>query len=372
MRHEEFHLERYLAQYEFSARHLIASSDCQSYPMSEVVSWADEECRGLWEALRLGYTESPGLPQLRREIAGLYHGVSPDDVLEVVPEEGVLIAMTVLLEPGDHVIATHPGYQTLYGIAEALGCEVTYWEPDEEQGWRFDPAFVRRELRPNTRLIVANFPHNPTGYLPSATEYQELFDGAAEAGAYVFSDEMYRGLERDPATQLPSAVELYDKAVTLAGMSKVYSLPGLRVGWLATRDRELLARLAAYKDFTTICASAPGEILALIGLRERERIRARNVRAIADNLDRLEAFAARWPGLLSLVRPRAGSICFARLGAAVGALAFCRRLVEEAGVVLLPSTVFDYGDAHVRFGLGRLAFGEGLEAFAAWLERRGV
>jgi len=372
MRHEEFQLERYLAQYEFNARHLIASSDCESYPMAEVVSWADDECRGLWEALWLGYTESPGLPQLRREIAGLYHGVSPDDVLEVVPEEGVLIAMTVLLEPGDHVIATHPGYQTLYGIAEALGCEVTYWEPDEEQGWRFDPAFVRRALRPNTRLIVANFPHNPTGYLPSAAEYQELFDSAAEARAYVFSDEMYRGLEQDPATRLPSAAELYDKAVALSGMSKTYSLPGLRVGWLATRDRDLLARLAAYKDFTTICASAPGEILALIGLRERDRIVARNLRTIADNLDKLEAFAAQRQGLLSLVRPHAGSICFARLAAAEGALAFCRRLVEEAGVVLLPSTVFDYGDTHVRFGLGRLAFGEGLAAFAAWLERRGV
>src|SRR5450759_3615972 len=270
----------------------------------------------------------------------------------------------------DHVIATHHGYQTLYGIAEALGCEVTYWEPDEEQGWRFDPAFVRRELRPSTRLIVANFPHNPTGYLPTAAECQELLDIAAEAGAYVFSDEMYRGLERDPATRLPSAAERYDKAVALSGMSKTYSLPGLRVGWLATRDRDLSARLAAYKDYTTICASAPGEILALIGLRERERIVARNLRTITENFDKLEAFAAQRPGLLSLVRPRAGSICFARLGAAEGALAFCRRLVEEAGVVLLPSTVFDYGDAHVRFGLGRVAFAEGLEAFAAWLERR--
>jgi aspartate/methionine/tyrosine aminotransferase len=372
MKHEAFHLERYFSLYEFSARHLLASSDCESYPMAEVVSWADDECRGLWEALWLGYTESPGLPQLRREIAGLYDGVSPDDVLEIVPEEGILIAMTVLLEPGDHVIATHPGYQTLYGVAEALGCQVTYWEPEEEQAWRFDPAFVRRELRPSTRLIVANFPHNPTGYLPTAAEYEELFDIAAEAGAHVFSDEMYRGLEQDPATQLPSAVELYDKAVALSGLSKTYSLPGLRVGWLATRDQELLGRLAAYKDYTTICASAPGEVLALIGLRERERIVARNLRTIAGNLEKLEAFVAARPDLLTLVRPRAGSICFARLGAAEGALAFCRQLVEEAGVVLVPSTVFDYGDAHVRFGLGRIAFGEGLEAFAAWLEHRGV
>jgi aspartate/methionine/tyrosine aminotransferase len=370
VKHEEFRLERYMSRYEFSARHMLAGSDCESYSMAELVSWADEECRGLWEALRLGYTEAPGLPQLRREITGLYDTVAPDEVLEVVPEEGIFIAMNVLLARGDHVIATHPGYQTLYGIAEALGCDVTYWQPDEEQGWRFDPAFVRRELRPSTRLIVVNFPHNPTGCLPSAAEFEELLEIAAEAGAHVFSDEMYRGLERDPSTRLPAAVDLYDKAVSLSGLSKTYSLPGLRVGWLATRDRELAARLAAFKDFTTICASAPGEILALIGLRERERIVARNLRTIAANLDKLEAFAAERPSLVSLVRPRAGSVCFARLGAAEGALAFCRRLVEEAGVLLLPSSVFDYGDTHVRFGLGRASFGEGLQAFAAWLERR--
>ena len=371
MKPEEFHLERYMSLYEFSARYSLASSDCESFPLAEVVSWADDECRRLWEALTLGYTESQGLPQLREEIAGLYDGVAAGDVLEVVPEEGILIAMTVLLEPGDHVIVTHPGYQTLYGIAEGLGCEVTYWQPDEEQGWRFDPGFVRDAVRPATRLIVANFPHNPTGYLPTGAEYQDLLDIAADAGAYLFSDEMYRGLEQDPATRLPSAVERYEKAVALSGMSKTYSMPGLRVGWLATRDRELYACLAAYKDYTTICAGAPSEILALIGLRERERIVARNLRTIAGNLDRLEAFAVARPELLSLVRPRAGSICLARLGAAEGALAFCRRLVEEAGALLLPSTVFGYGDAHVRFGLGRVDFGEGLEAFAVWLEGRG-
>jgi aspartate/methionine/tyrosine aminotransferase len=372
MKPEEFHLERYMSLYEFSARYSLASSDCESFPLAEVVSWADDECRGLWDGLTLGYTESPGLPQLRSEIAGTYDDVAADDILEVVPEEGILIAMTVLLEPGDHVIVTHPGYQTLYGIAEGLGCDVTYWQPIEEQGWRFDPAFVRDALRPTTRLIVANFPHNPTGYLPTGAEYQELLDIAAEAGAYLFSDEMYRGLEQDSGTRLPSAVERYGRAVTLSGMSKTYSLPGLRVGWLATRDRELYARLAAYKDYTTICAGAPSEILALIGLRERERIITRNLRTISGNLDLLEAFAAARPGLLGLVRPRAGSICFARLSAAEGALAFCRRLVEEAGALVLPSAVFGYGDAHVRFGLGRTAFGEGLEAFGEWLDGRGA
>jgi aspartate/methionine/tyrosine aminotransferase len=278
--------------------------------------------------------------------------------------------MTVLLEPGDHVIATHPGYQSLYGIAEMLGCEVTYWQPDEERGWRFDPAFVRAHLRPTTRLIVANFPHNPTGALLTAAEYDELLGLAAEAGVHFFSDEMYRWLEHEPAVLLPSAVETYEKAVTLCGLSKTFSLPGLRLGWLATRDRGLAARLAAAKDYTTICGSAPSEVLGLIGLRRREQIVARNRALIAANLQLLSDFVAERPELLRLAPPRAGSICFARLLATEGARAFCRRLVDEAGALLVPSSAFAYGDAHVRFGLGRAAFAEGLAALAEWLEGR--
>ncbi|MFA4966037.1 MAG: aminotransferase class I/II-fold pyridoxal phosphate-dependent enzyme [Thermoleophilia bacterium] len=370
MRLQRFHLERYFEPYEFTARHLLSSSDCESYGLAELLEWADDECHELWQGLRLGYTESRGLPALRREIAGLYEGVKPDDILEVVPEEGILLAMTVLLEPGDHVIATHPGYQTLYGIAEMLGCEVTYWQPDEEQGWRFDPAFVRAHLRPTTRLIVANFPHNPTGALLTGAEFEEVLGLAAAAGAHLFSDEMYRWLERDPAGRLPSAVEKYEKAVTLCGLSKSFSLPGLRVGWLATRDRELAARVAAAKDYTTICGGAPGEVLGLIGLRERRRIVARNRERIAANLERLCGFVAARPELLSLVPPQAGSVCFPRLHAAEGASAFCRRLVDEAGVLLVPSSAFACGDAHVRFGLGRAGFAEGLAAFAEWLDGR--
>ena len=228
-----FELERYFSRYEFSVRHLLSSSDCESLPMAELVDWADEECLELWRTLRLGYTESPGLPLLRREIAGMYEGVAPDDVLEVVPEEGIFLTMTALLEPGDHVIVTWPGYQSLYSLAQAMGCEVSFWRPDEAQGWRYDPADVRRALRPTTRLIVANFPHNPTGYLPPRADYEELLAVAAEAGVHLFSDEMYRWLEQDPAERLPSAAERYERAVTLCGLSKTFALPGLRVGWLA-------------------------------------------------------------------------------------------------------------------------------------------
>ncbi len=370
MRPGTFHLERYFSRYEFSVRHLLSSSDCETVTMGALVNRADDECRELWEALRLGYTESPGLPLLREEIASLYSGIGRHDVLEIVPEEGIFLAMNALLEPGDHVIVTHPGYQSLFSLAETIGCEVTYWQPDEERGWRFDPTFVRRALRPATRLIVANFPHNPTGYLPTTAEYDELLGLAADAGVYLFSDEMYRWLEQDPTTRLPSAAERYRKAVSLCGMSKSFSLPGLRVGWLATRDAGLLAAIAAFKDFTTICGSAPSELLALMGLRDREWIVSRNLARIRANATRLDELCARRPEVFSWAAPCAGSVALARLHDGEGALAFCKALVEEAGVFLAPSGMFGYDDAHVRFGLGREGFAEALVALEEWLGGR--
>ena len=365
-----FELERYFSRYEFSVRHLLSSSDCESLPMAELVDWADEECLELWRTLRLGYTESPGLPLLRGEIAGMYEGVAADDVLEVVPEEGIFLAMTALLEPGDHVIVTWPGYQSLYSLAQAMGCEVTFWRPDEAQGWRYDPADVRRALRPTTRLIVANFPHNPTGYLPPRADYEELLAVAAEAGVHLFSDEMYRWLEQDAAERLPSAAERYERAVTLCGLSKTFALPGLRVGWLVSRDAAALARIAAAKDFTTICGSAPSEVLALMALRNAPRLIARSVAIPGANLALLDTFFADHEELFGWVRPRAGSIGLARLRAAEGSRAFCERLVQQAGVFLAPSWVFGYGDEHVRFGFGRESLPMALAALEAWLKGR--
>ncbi len=370
MRLEPFHLERYFSLHEFSARFLLSSSDCESLGLRELLGRADDECLELWESLRLGYTESRGLPLLLREIAWMYAGMTPDDVLEVVPAEGILLAMQAVLDPGDHVVCTRPGYQSLYAIAEALGCEVTAWEPHEDEAWRFDPADLRAALRPSTKLIVANFPHNPTGYLPTAAEFEELLAAADAAGAYLFSDEMYRWLEQDPGMRLPSAVERYDRAVSLGGLSKTFSLPGLRVGWLVTRDRGVMERAQELKDYTTICAGAPSEVLAVMGLRDRERIAAANVRLVAENAARVDAFVVARPEWFSWVRPHAGSVALARLSAAEGARAFCDRLVAEAGVMLLPSSVFGYGDAHVRIGLGRRALPDGLAALDAWLGGR--
>ena len=137
MKISTFDLERYFAKYEFSARYLLSCSDCEPLLMSELLQMADRETRQLWENLKLGYTETYGHPLLRKTIAEIYQGTNPENVLGVVPEEGIFLVMNALLEPGDHVICTFPGYQSLYEIARSIGCKVSAWEPDERQGMEF-------------------------------------------------------------------------------------------------------------------------------------------------------------------------------------------------------------------------------------------
>jgi aspartate/methionine/tyrosine aminotransferase len=359
MRLTPFALERWFARHEFSTRWTLSSSDCDGLSQAELLGWADAELRALWDGLQLGYTESAGHPLLRREVAAMYGGVTPDEVLAFVPEEGIF-AMRSLLAPGDHVVCAVPAYQSLYQVALDVGCEVVRWAPREDGGWRFDPDELAALLRPDTRLVVVNFPHNPTGAQATRAELERIVELARARGAWLFSDEMYRGLEREPTDRLPSAVELYERAVVLSGVSKTLGLAGLRVGWLVVRDAELRGRLAAFKDYLTICGSAPSEILALIGLRVRERILERHRERIARNLARLEAFVAGHPGAITLAPPRAGPVCFPRLRSGEGATALAER-AAAAGLLLVPSTVFAWGDAHLRFGLGRESFADALD-----------
>ena len=371
MRLDPFQLERYFGQYEFSVPHLLAASDCDGLPLAELLAQADASTRGLWDALALGYTESQGHPLLREEIAALYLGCDASQVLVAAPEELIFIALNCLVHNGDHVVCTFPGYQSLYSIAESLHAEVSRWEPDEADGWRFDPDRLAQLIRPSTRLIIVNFPHNPTGYLPSVDDYEAILEIAARYGIAVLSDEMYRLLERDTSARLPSAVEVYDNAVTLSGVSKTIGLAGLRIGWLVVRDERLMRRLVSFKDYTTICNSAPSEILAMMGLRGRDPILSRHHERIERNIGLLTGFMAKYEALFSWNPPQAGTICFPRFKPdSLGTSEFCRMVRDEAGVLLAPSRVFDYGERHLRIGVGRENFPEGLLHLSQFLTSR--
>lgn len=368
MKLNPFKLERYFARYEFSSRYLLSSSDCDGWLQKDLLALADDETRKLWDNLALGYTESLGHPLLRAEIAGLYSGIDPEECLVVTPEEGIFIALNAILERGDQVICTFPGYQSLYEIAAGIGCEVTQWKPEEEHGWRFDPDFLEEQIRPNTKLIIVNFPHNPTGYLPPQEDYQRIIDLARKHDLYLFSDEMYRFLEYNPQVRLPSACERYEKAISLFGMSKTFGLAGARLGWVITRDADLFAKMAAFKDYTTICSSAPSEILSLIALRARQTIIDRHLARLERNLGLLDQFFAEQHERFEWVRPRAGTIAFPRLKGNRDAADFCRKVVAEANIMLLPSTVYDFDNRHFRLGFGRENMPKALEKLVTYLK----
>ncbi len=358
MRIPDFALERYFARWEFAVRHVLCASDVEGWSMAELLELADDETRAMWMDLRLGYTESTGHPLLRREIAGLYESIDPDDVLVFAgAEEAVYCLMSTALEGGDHVIVTWPGYQSLYEVARAAGAKVGLHLLRDEDGWSLDVDRLVRSFHAETRMVVVNAPHNPTGMLPSVGEWRRLASECAARRIRLVADEVYRFLEHDGAPTLPAGADLDERAVSIGVMSKSFALAGLRIGWLATRDRTVLDRCARMKDYTTICSSAPSEVLALVALRARDRVLERSRAIVSANLAVLDDFFARRADALSWVRPRGGSTGFLKLvpGGPAGssADAFAARLVESTGVLLLPSSTFGFGDSHFRIGLGR-------------------
>ncbi len=364
-----FKLERYFAEFEFTAKYLLSSSDCEPLNLSELMDMADKETLSLWNGLNLSYTESQGLPLLREEIAGLYQGISKNQVLLVTPEEGIYITMRSLLQPGDKIICTFPGYQSLYQIAEEIGCQLTFWKPDSHN--KFHLSDLKNSLMDDTRMLIINFPHNPTGALLDHESFSELLAMLRSRNTLLFSDEMYRWLEFDDSNRLPSACETYENSITLSGLSKSFSLPGLRLGWLISNNRskpfDCLEILQSYKDYTTICPPAPSEILALIALRNRHHIFSQNIHTIRTNISLMDEFATKFPHFIEWETPAAGPVTFPRINTKKTTEEFCRCLVDKTGVMLLPGSVYDENSSRVRFGLGRRNFAAGLEKLAQFI-----
>jgi aspartate/methionine/tyrosine aminotransferase len=368
----DFALERFFARWEFAVRHLLCASDVEGYPMAELLALADAESRGLWDDLRLGYTESTGHPLLRAEIASLYEGIGADDVLVFAgAEEAIFCISNVLLGAGDHAIVTWPGYQSLYEVGRAAGAEMTLHELREDDGWDLDPERLIAALRPETRLVVVNAPHNPTGMLPTHEQWGRLTGELARRRIHLLADEVYRFLEFDPADRLTAGADAFERGISLGVMSKSFAMAGLRIGWLASRDRELLARCAAFKDYTTICSSAPSEILAQIGLRARDTVLARSRAIVEENMTLLDRFFDDRPDRFAWVRPRGGSIGFPRLLDDEPIDDFAARLVEREGVLLLPGSQFGHPGNHFRVGFGREDLPTALGRLEAFVDDEG-
>jgi aspartate/methionine/tyrosine aminotransferase len=363
-----FKLERYFAKYEFNTEYLLCSSDCEAMPVADLLAIepdAAEKFQKVW----LGYTESPGSPTLRAEICKLYETIEPDEILvHTGAEEAIFLFMHAVLMNDDHIIVHSPCYQSLRDVARSIGCDISSWRAREENNWAPSIDELRQLMRKNTKAIIINTPHNPTGYLMPHEDYDAVHQFARENNLFVFSDEVYRESEYDPAARLRAGCDFGEHAVSLGVTSKTYGLAGLRIGWIATKNKKIYDKMASLKDYTTICNSAPSEFLAEVAMRNRHKLSERNLGIIKNNLTVMDDFFTRHAPLFTWVRPRAGSMAFPRyLGGSVEE--FCDELVRKAGVLLLPGSVYDDSENHFRLGLGRTNLPQAVERLETFLSR---
>ncbi|WP_422040107.1 aminotransferase class I/II-fold pyridoxal phosphate-dependent enzyme [Roseibium sp.] len=380
----DFGLEVFFSRWEFTAQHHMTASDLESMSLSELLSLASDEDRAGFETLWLGYTETWGAPALRREIAGTYDRLSDSNILCLAGAgEGLYAIPNILLTRDDHAIVPTPNYQgseTIpLSICDVTGVPMDYAPPSvsngAQGGWRLDLDRLKDAIRPNTKLISLNFPHNPTGLLLSGDDLEALVSLARTHGIYILSDEVYRGVELDEANRMPQMADIYEHGISLNVMSKAYGLPGLRIGWIASQDRDLLQKTERFKHFLSICNSGPSEVLALIALKARQKILSRNRSIMLENAAALERVFSAFPDLFEWQRPMGGCVAFPRYRGPDGVETFTQRLIEESGVLLLPSSIYasDLGDTpqdHFRIGIGRdQVFKDGLTAMEAHLDK---
>jgi aspartate/methionine/tyrosine aminotransferase len=371
MRIIPFATEHFYARYEFTTPYQLCNSDCETVSVETLLQMAGMSLDDLG-ALGLGYTESQGNPALREAIAEAYAAAHPEDVVVLgTPIEGIYLAARAILNPGDEVVVLTPAYDALINLFEHVvgGEGVKRWSfTATPTGWALDLDTLRGLITPRTRLLVVNFPHNPTGYLPTPAQLEEITALAEAHRLWLFCDEMYHGLVHSGTSPIPSTADLSERAVVLSGLSKTYGLPGLRTGWLVVQDAALRESIINWKFYTSICPPAPSEFLAMAAWKVRDALRERSVRQIEHNLALAEDFFACWPDLFVWRRPLAGSTALVGMNVP-SVTAYAERLAEEAGVLIHPATTLGYDDQHMRMGFGRAGFGEALEHFEAYLNK---
>ena len=375
----DFKLETYFSRWEFTAQHHLTASDAESMTVAELLALGTDQDRLDYQNLHLGYTPTWGTDALRQAIAETYDGIDPADVLAFAGAgEPLFWAMQLFVEPGDHVIVNVPNYQSIESIPLATGVDVEglpLWTGEgADLQWTLDLERFESMLRPTTRLVSVNFPNNPTGFVPDHETWAAFNELCHERRIRIVSDEVYRGVEIDPTRTIAAAAEINPTALTISVTSKAYGLPGLRVGWVVSKDHGALDRLERAKHYTSICNSGPSEQLAVVALRNGQQILDRNRAICAANDVLVTEFMTERSDLFDYRTPDGGCVSFPRYTGPGDVNDFCTAAVEESGVLLLPMSVYvsELGQVptdRFRIGIGRTSVPDSLAALAAHLDR---
>lgn len=363
MKIKPFKLERYYTLYEHSAKYSLCNSDCEAMNIKDLLSLengAEEAFQNIW----LGYTETKGDPKLRKDISSIYNTIGAENITVCTgAQEPIFLISHAILQSDDELIVQSPCYQSLQSVPESIGCKVLNWTVQYNDGQpTFDIDELEKLLSPKTKAIYLNAPHNPTGFLFSIEEQQEIVKLARRNNITILCDEVYRELEHSPEYAIPAFADVYENGISIGVMSKSYGLPGLRIGWLATQNQTVLEQLAILKEYTTICNAAPSEFLAGVALRNRQTVLDRNLQIVLDNLSRYELFFEKYADLFSWYKPNAGPVALVNMRFDNNDMAFAERLLKEQSVLLLPGGIYDY-PGYFRIGFGRKNIPEALDQF---------
>lgn len=371
----EYALGKFLARWYPTTRHDLAASESETWSVAALLDLADDSDRAQWDGLRLGYTDPRGAQFLRERIADSYDRIDENQIVCFAgAQEALSLTLHALVEPGDHAIIVLPAYQPSE-IALTTLYETTGVALDPAQGWALHLDRIEAAIRPNTRVLLVNFPNNPTGKLISRDKLADLIALCRRHGIWIVNDEVYRLIDRDPTDRLPSIADAYERGVSIDALSKSFGLPGLRVGWMASQDAALLERARALKLIASLCLAGPSEVLAHIALGVRDTILARNREIAAENLSMLQGFLADHPSLFDWQEPDGGVVGYVRYRGPDGVEAFATRMAREAGVLVLPSSVWKSALISLpadrfRIGFGRHGCREGIQEMRRVLATR--
>ena len=344
-----FELERIQSLYENTVEYNLTESGFHPFTLRELLT---PDQLGEIEETVLGYGQTNGSLEIRQRIAALYPGQGPDNVLVTNgSSEANFVACHTLLEPGDEVVVMVPNYMQIWGIAEEMGAKPVAFHLREDNNWAPDLDELRKVVSDRTRMIAVCNPNNPTGYTLTGDETREIAAIADRVGAWVYSDEVYRGAELD-GVELESFIGLGERVMVNGGLSKAYALPGLRLGWLAGPD-ETVGTSWAYHDYTSITAGILSHKIGSMVLSPevRHRILERNRSILRSNLrltlDLVESFGGR----LSFVPPKGGGMAFMRYDFDMNSTRMAEWLRQEESVFILAGDCYGM-DHYFRIGIG--------------------